>query len=148
MKIASLALVSMLCFSFVTYGSKITPDRVGASGECLGYLSMFSEADLKEKPNRTRELSELFKSSFGEAMQTSSIKKAIDSGFFAKSGADFNKDFYSGFILSGIFNESTKKIKDSIPNKEAAGLSFAELKQRWGEEAKKAYTSENCDLIR
>lgn len=148
MKIALLALASILGFSSTSYGSESSTDKVAAAGQCLSYLSMFNEADLKKKPTKTQELSELFKTSFAEAVRTPTIKKTIDSGFFAKSGANFNADFYSGFILSGIFNETTKKVKASIPNQEAMSLSFAELKKRWGEEAMKAYAVENCDLIR
>ncbi|WP_293797554.1 hypothetical protein [uncultured Pantoea sp.] len=148
MKLRSLALASILCTSFATVASERTEDLVGATGQCLSYLSMFNEADLKDKTTRTRDLSELFKSSFAEALQQPSIRKTIESGFFAKSGADFNKDFYSGFVLSGIFSETTKKIKDSIPQDEAVKLSYSELKQRWGDLALKAYASENCDLIK
>jgi len=144
----ALAFVSMMFTTLTVIGAETSTDKVGASGKCLGYLSMFNEEDVKAKPTRTRALLDLYKSSFAEAIQTSSIRKAIDSGFFAKSGADLNKDFYAGFILAGIFDESTKKIKDAVPNNEMSTLSFAELKQRWGEEAVKAYASENCDLIK
>jgi len=106
----ALAFVSMMFTSLSVIGAEASTDKVGASGKCLGYLSMFNEEDLKAKPTRTRELLDLYKSSFTEAMQTSSIRKAIDSGFFAKTGADLSKDFYGGFILAGIFDESTKKI--------------------------------------
>lgn len=143
-----LAFFSMMLTSSTVNGTETSTDKVGASGRCLGYLSMFNVDELQAKPTRTRELLHLFKSSLAEAMQTSSIRKAIDSGFFAKSGAELNNDFYEGFILAGIFEESTKKIKDKIPKQEITKLSFAELKQRWGEEAAKAYASENCELIK
>lgn len=107
----ALAFISMIFTSLTVIGAETSTDKVGASGKCLGYLSMFNEEDLKAKSTRTRELLDLYKSSFAETMQTSSIRKAIDSGFFAKSGADLNEDFYGGFILAGIFDESTKKSK-------------------------------------
>jgi len=125
----ALTFILMMFTSLTVIGAEKSTDKVSASGKCLGYLSMFNEEDLKAKPTRTRDLLDLYKSFLSETMQTSSIKKAIDSGYFAKSGADLNKDFYEGFILAGIFQESTKKIKDAITNEEMATQSFAELKQ-------------------
>ncbi|MFB4410498.1 hypothetical protein ACTUSZ_03965 [Pantoea eucalypti] len=69
----ALTFISMMITSLTVIGAEKSTDKVGASGKCLGYLSMFNEEDLKAKSTLTQDLLDLYRSSLSEAMQTSSI---------------------------------------------------------------------------